>query len=74
VERDEETQRRCEEVCGRMEGGRADVSQGLRGIELMTTLGTWCWLCKISSAWRRDGMSFSSTFVNNLLIGFRGEG
>jgi len=49
-----------------MEGGRTEESHGLRGIELMTTFGTRCCLCRISRARCRDGMSLSSTFVNNL--------
>ena len=69
VEREEDIQRRWEgpeENWGRMDGGRTEESHGLRGIELMTTFGTRCCLCRISRARRKDGMSLSSTFVNNL--------
>ena len=69
VEREEDIQRRWagpEGDWGWMEGGRAEESHGLRGIELMTTFGTRCCLCRMSRARRRDGMSVSSIFVNNL--------
>ena len=69
VEREEDIQRRWEGPegdSGRMEGGRTEESQGLRGIELITTFGTRCCLCRISRARCKDGMSLSSIFVNNL--------
>lgn len=46
--------------------GRAASSHGLRGIEEMTTFGTWYCSCRMRRAVCSDGKSFSCVSVKTL--------